>query len=750
MNVHLIESSSKHMKDDYRIAIELACSRVAPLFDIRDMVAVNPFLGFAESSFFEAALDVERIFHEEILPAKPHGESPVGPRVHCVADRAFTPEQSYRRAAPLEGLTKFLSVYLDEDASNPWRKAGNLYLDYKEFARVDRSCDSKGLRGYRKLVARLPDDAGEALESLLAKVDVSKCERELYLSRLLARLTGYAGLLRARAFLDEENPLGDLPQLLAILLFQDFALAELEGDDFEPTLVDGAAGYMEDRRERYRHLREREAQAGQRLASSFSKPAAQAEDQKQAQLVFCIDVRSERYRRNLERSAPVETYGFAGFFGIPMAVDSSEGARPHCPALLAPQMTLASAPKSPSGNQERREIESGFFRSLTGPISSLCTVEAWGITYVSKLLADTLPNLQPPPAPGAFALHLGQLSAHKKIELAQSILRNTGLSFPLAPLVVFVGHTSHVTNNAQAAGLACGACAGHSGSPNAQVAAALLNDQTVRQALSSTPYAIEDHVLFLAAEHETVTDSVNLVEPVGLSATQQAAMERLKVSLAQAGQRCREERKAREPQAAAGDLYARTHDYAETQPEWGLAGNAAFLIGDRSISRGATMNTVAFMHSYDEARDEDGSILEMILTAPAVVTSWINLQYYASTVAPRAFGSGRKTLHNPVGRFGVIEGGQGDLAVGLSRESVFIDDESGAVHEPLRMHLMVQARPERIRQIVEKHESLRRLVSGEWIFVSALVASENGVRLEPLRYSYSSTEESRSGPVAAE
>jgi uncharacterized protein YbcC (UPF0753/DUF2309 family) len=39
-------------------------------------------------------------------------------------------------------------------------------------------------------------------------------------------------------------------------------------------------------------------------------------------------------------------------------------------------------------------------------------------------------------------------------------------------------------------------------------------------------------------------------------------------------------------------------------------------------------------------------VLELIMTAPVVVASWISLQYYGSTVAPRTFGAGNKLLHN--------------------------------------------------------------------------------------------------------
>lgn len=45
------------------------------------------------------------------------------------------------------------------------------------------------------------------------------------------------------------------------------------------------------------------------------------------------------------------------------------------------------------------------------------------------------------------------------------------------------------------------------------------------------------------------------------------------------------------------------------------------------------------------------------MTAPMIVTNWINLQYYASVTDHRTYGSGNKMLHNVVAdHVGVFEG----------------------------------------------------------------------------------------------
>ena len=164
----------------------------------------------------------------------------------------------------------------------------------------------------------------------------------------------------------------------------------------------------------------------------------------------------------------------------------------------------------------------------------------------------------------------------------------------------------------------------------------------------------------------------------------------MKSWLKSAGTLARTERMLRLPRASReSSVIRRSRDWAEVRPEWGLAGCKAFVAAPRSRTQGVSLDGRAFLHDYVWAQDKGFKVLELIMTAPVVVASWISLQYYGSTVSPETFGGGSKLLHNVTGGMGVVEGNGGALRVGLPMQS--IHDGERFMHEPVRLSVCIEA-----------------------------------------------------------
>ena len=121
-----------------------------------------------------------------------------------------------------------------------------------------------------------------------------------------------------------------------------------------------------------------------------------------------------------------------------------------------------------------------------------------------------------------------------------------------------------------------------------------------------------------------------------------------------------------------------------------------------------------FLHDYDHSQDADGSVLELLMTAPMLVTHWINWQYHASSCDPARLGSGNKVLHNVVGgNIGVFEGNGGDLRIGLSRQSLHNGERW--VHEPLRLTVVIDAPQQAIERVIRKYAVVQQLLNNGWL-----------------------------------
>jgi len=106
------------------------------------------------------------------------------------------------------------------------------------------------------------------------------------------------------------------------------------------------------------------------------------------------------------------------------------------------------------------------------------------------------------------------------------------------------------------------------------------------------------------------------------------------------------------------------------------------------------------------------------MTAPMIVASWINWQYYASTVNNAYYGSGNKVIHNVVGTLGVMQGNGGDIRTGLPLQS--LHDGERWMHEPLRLTVIIEADRHKVEQVLSKHPQVRQMLDHSWLHLFVL------------------------------
>jgi len=462
-------------------------------------------------------------------------------------------------------------------------------------------------------------------------------------------------------------------------------------------------------------LEDLEDQVGERLCSL--RPAS-APAKTEALVLCCIDGRAEGLRRHLEQLGPWSTGSMAGFFGAAVSVRPALAEEPYtsAPVLLRPAGEVTGVQDRDADRRARQAAEDAVFEACVhGTLARYGLAETLGWLEGLQGLRRTLwPKRPTARAPGALSCEALELEA--RVQVASAVLGVLAPA-PLPPVVLLLGHRSTSTANPHAASLDCGACGGHGGAASAQVAVACLNDGAVREVLAARGHPISPDTCFVAGVHDTTTDAVQLVSSPATAAVHRDLLERLARDLTEAGRRLSIER-ARDlegwaPQRRAGD-------WAESQPEWGLAGNEAMVIGPRRLTAAADLDRRVFLHDYDAATDPEGSTLAGILAAPVVVASWINVAYGFSALAPNSFGAGPKALTNPLGSLGVLRGAGGDLAVGFPLESVA--DHTGLRHQPVRLVVAIVAPPEQVDAALLAAPDAATLVEGSWIRVLATPA----------------------------
>ena len=482
------------------------------------------------------------------------------------------------------------------------------------------------------------------------------------------------------------------------------------------------------------------------------------------QIICCLDEREESFRRHLEEIEPrCETLSFAGFFAIAMyyrgAADAH--ARPLCPVVIKPRHYVEEHPVYTEAESHRRRAHTrriigaashhvhhgsralvgGAIAALLGSLASAPLVARILFPRLAARLRRSFDRIvDPPPTqlllertqpdPGPEDGHIGYTVA-EMTDVVERVLRDTGLTSRMAPLVIMCGHGSSSLNNPHESAHDCGACGGGRGGPNARAFAQMANDPRVRSRLTDRELQIPDETTFVGAYHNTCDDAVTYYDLDRLPLTHVPAFEHAKRALDEARQRNAHERCRRFESAplsltfemALRHVEARAEDLAQVRPEYGHATNAVCFVGRRSRTKGLFLDRRTFLTSYDPTQDDERrTILTRILQPVVPVCGGINLEYFFSFTDSTGYGCGTKLPHNITSLLGVMDGATSDLRPGLPWQMV-------EVHEPVRLLFVIETTPEAMLEIFNREPAIAAWCLNHWVQLATLDPESNRIDL---------------------
>jgi hypothetical protein len=746
-------------------SIEEASHVIGKTWPLYSFVTSNPLSGYEEMSFEKAVKQARKILNANVFPeaglfrqAWEKGEIEENILLALLQENQLLESPAYylRQMAnqkPIESknsqhdldriMAKWLAAFMDEGLAEwemPNKKEG-FYSAWRKLVVYDNDMP-------KIAIGDIPKTKTEALEKLLKGYSTSDFTK--IFTWHLAALPGWTGYINHRTTYtsqwQQEYPI-TLEDYLAVRLWVAKIIdAEIYPEDRDTSTISTLSKLQ------YTWLRAWEKSWQKELVKVLDKQQNSNQTSKKeeqvpdAQLVFCIDTRSELIRRHVENKGHYETFGYAGFFGIAMDYeDLNDGlTRKSCPPILNSAYHVSETPQDNRTQKvadykrknEVANFKKYFLKRMKNMLpSAFGYVEGAGFFYGMSLIARTL-------SPG-YLYRFNKTNTPDYESICEPDIKNTcttelpSLDIPLeekvaivkgafdlmgweklAPLVLFIGHGSHSANNPFGSSLDCGACAASPGRHNARMLAKIANIPEVRQALKANhTIEIPASTIFIGGEHNTTTDEIVLFDSE-IPESHKNQLQKLKLNLIATQETATQERLAVANNSIAV-AHKNANNWGETRPEWGLAKNAGFVIGPRELTKHNNLDGRCFLHSYNWERDTSGKALEAIMQGPMVVTQWINNHYYFSTVDNEVFGGGSKITHNITGKFAVVQGNGGDIKMGLPLQSVKETDQE-MYHQPLRLSVAIQAPISRVSEILLRNEHLKNLLDNEWIYLMVM------------------------------
>lgn len=748
--------------------IEQAAQVIGKTWPLYSFVTANPLSGYEDRSFFEAVEQAGNALDAQVLPeaqvirqAWEEGliDSDEIKRLLREAGKTESPEHYLKtlEAHPaeeqlnvnheLDRLTvKWLSLFMDEGMAAwpmPFKEQG-FYTAWRKLIKYDEDLKTKSK-------GAVPKSPEQALSFLLK--DYNDAAQATLLERHLAALPGWAGFIKYRvenkSVWNAEYPV-DLLAFLAVRLWMAHCL-DIPLMPAAPTPKNHALLEL-----KYLWLQAWEGTWQKRSFKKLEDSVQQSKQEKtvtpEAQLVFCLDSRSEVLRRHLEAHGNYETFGSAGSFGVPMNYRNLDNGliNKSMPAM-APSKYLIHEEVIPNQEQgaqayktegKRIKFYTYFLKRMKNILpSAFGYVEGSGFYYgffmlmrlFNPVAADRMQLQHKTGGESVYEPHIhaigdldgsaGEIAFEEQATIVKNAFDSCGWR-QFAPLVVFTGHASHSANNPYASSLDCGACAGNPGKRNARILARMANAPEVREILRDTHgITVPEDTIFIAGEHTTSTDNVELFDSA-VPESHQAILQSLKKVLVDVKHSMTKER-LNEGDDAASLAKIKATSWSESRPEWGLSKHAGYIIGPRSLTKNNEFSDW-FSSSYDWKIDNDGAILAGLMQGPLVVCQWINNHYYFSTVDNDKFGAGSKITHNITGKYGVMQGNGSDLKVGLPLQSLMKTDDK-VFHNPLRLSTVIQAPKDHITKVLANAPALKTVIDNGWIHLFVMDPEHDNV-----------------------
>lgn len=407
------------MKTSYLKNIATASEVVGKTWPLYSFVTSNPLSGYEQSEFKDAIENAERLFGTKMYPnatqfrqAWEHGEIDKNELVTLLSENGFmeSPEfyldqlETIKTTSVLNVnhdldriMVKWLSVFMDEGLAE-WQmpnKSKGFYKAWRSLAIYDDEIGNKSS-------IKIPKDSTEALEYVLS--EYSEEDQLKIFKYHLASLPGWSGYIKYR---NENNTLWQQKYKITL---EDYLAARLWtakhiNAEILPKTIEHKYEDAQDNLP-YIWLKAWEKSWQNEMINGLQAQINDANSQSEvgvadAQMVFCIDTRSELIRRNVESKGDYETFGYAGFFGIAMDYKNLDDGltRKSCPPIVPSAYNVVEAPqenkvqelKAYRKRNKTVKFQNYFLKRMKNMLpSAFGYVEGSGLFYGVSLVSRTL------------------------------------------------------------------------------------------------------------------------------------------------------------------------------------------------------------------------------------------------------------------------------------------------------------------------------------------------------------------------